>query len=78
MPSTPQRQNGSRMAHSGRCDSAIVPGGACRSPNSVIDSAMIQNDRTGFDQKWSGSIGAPGHQRLMASPRSIIWRATSP
>jgi len=26
---------------------------------------MIQNDSTGFDQKWSASSGAPGHHRLM-------------
>ena len=65
IPRTPSRQNGSRIAHSGRDDSAITPGAAWRRPKSCIERLMIQNDSTGFDQKWSASIGAPGHQRLM-------------
>ena len=68
MPSTPIRQKGTRTAHSAFEPSAIAPAASCpcpRMPTRCIARLMIQNDSTGFDQKWSASIGAPGHHRLM-------------
>jgi len=65
IPSTPIRQKGSRSAHSARVPRAIAPGAALATPNRRKNRLMIQNDSTGFDQKWSASMGAPGHHRLM-------------
>ena len=47
-------------------------------PKTFIDSAMIQKVSTGFDQKYSPSMGEPGQYRLMKSFRRAIWRPTSP
>ena len=51
MPSTPNRMNGMRTAHSARVDSASVPDAGCPSPNASNDRLITQNDSTGFDQK---------------------------
>jgi hypothetical protein len=70
--SSDMRQKGRRSAHSGRLDRAKVPGDACTSPNTAIDRLINQKVRTGLDQKTSGSMGEPGHHKLMKSPRVTI------
>ncbi len=77
--STPNRQKGTRTAHSVRESSAISPGSFPGKPMRAMCMPMLisQKVSTGLDQNTSASRGDPGHQRLMKSPRLVIWRATS-
>ena len=70
--SSDMRQKGRRSAHSGLLEMANVPAAGCPSPKTYNDRLINQKLSTGLDQKTSGSMGDPGHHKLMKSPRVTI------